>query len=129
MHYNKLLRSHAGECGARAGHVFNPEQRPWVQPDNGTIKEIRDVVANCPSGALRISEPGAEAQGIVNDEVSITIERNGPYRVRNVALQADYWATGQTPQKYALCRCGLSKNKPFCDGTHLDEGWSDGSEG
>lgn len=126
VHFNKLLCSHAAECGKRAGHIFNTAQKPWVQPDNGSIEDIREVVANCPSGALRFSEPGGEAQAITSDEVSVSVERNGPYRVRNVAIEADYWADGQTPAKYVLCRCGMSKNKPFCDGSHRDEGWRDG---
>lgn len=122
VHFSKLLCSHAGECGKRAAHIFNTKQRPWVQPDAGTLDEIKEVVAACPSGALRYSD-GADPIAITDDEVSIKIERNGPYHVRNIPIEAVYWAEGQSPKKYVLCRCGLSKNKPFCDGTHYDEKW------
>ncbi len=125
VYYNPLLCSHAGECGRLAARVFNPQQRPWIQPDNGTKDEILAVMQACPSGALRYSETGGEAELVADGAVSITIEKNGPYRVRNMPVEADYRAEGQSDRKYVLCRCGKSANKPYCDGTHSDEGWSD----
>lgn len=124
--YNRLLCSHAGECVRRAANIFDPKQRPWIQPDNGSVNEVREVVEACPSGALRWSEPGGEAELLVKPDMSITVEKNGPYRVSNIPVAAGYWAEGQSEKKYVLCRCGKSGNKPFCDGTHLDESWSDG---
>lgn len=125
VYYNKLLCSHAGECAGRALPVFNPKQKPWVQPDAGSRAQIEDVVAACPSGALRMSEPGGEAQSLCSGDAAIAIEYNGPLRVSNVSIAPDFWAEGQSEQKYVLCRCGMSKNKPFCDGTHSDEGWNE----
>jgi CDGSH-type Zn-finger protein/ferredoxin len=125
VYFSKLLCSHAGQCGKRAHDIFNTKQKPWVQPNAGTLNQIKEVVAACPSGALRYSETG-DPQPITSDEIAISIEPNGPYHVTNLPVDADYWATGQSEKKYVLCRCGLSKNKPFCDGTHYDEGWKDG---
>lgn len=125
VYYNRLLCSHAAECGRLASNVFNTQERPWIQPDNGTVEQIAQVVSACPSGALRMSEPNENPQAITNDEVSIQVEKNGPYWVRNIAISPEYWAEGQSDNKYVLCRCGLSKNKPFCDGTHSEEGWKD----
>lgn len=126
VYYNKLLCSHAGECVRRAGAIFDPKQRPWIQPDNGTVDDVREVVKACPSGALRWSEPGSDAELLAKSDISITIEKNGPYRVSNIPIAAGHWAEGQSAKKYVLCRCGKSGNKPFCDGAHLDQGWSDG---
>jgi CDGSH-type Zn-finger protein len=59
---------------------------------------------------------------------TIRVSENGPYlvegglEVRNVDGQAL-----DAPERYALCRCGGSSNKPFCDGTHLKIGF-DGTE-
>jgi CDGSH-type Zn-finger protein len=124
VYFSKLLCSHSGECGKRALAIFNPKQKPWVQPDAGSLDQIKEVVAACPSGALRYSTTD-EPTEITSDEVAVSIERNGPYHVTNIPIEADYWAEGQSQKKYVLCRCGLSKNKPFCDGTHYDEGWRD----
>ncbi len=125
VHYSKLLCSHAGECGARLKAVFDPAQRPWIQPQNGTAEKIMEVVKACPSGALRYSLKGATAQQIPPDAAGVEIEKNGPFRVSNIPLDAQDFSPNATPAKYVLCRCGLSKNKPFCDGTHHDVGWTD----
>jgi CDGSH-type Zn-finger protein len=125
IHYNPLVCSHAGECSRLAADVFNPKQRPWIQPDNGSREEILRVMKACPSGALRYSEPGGEAELVADGRVSITVEKNGPYRVCNIPVEAGYRAHGQSDAKYVLCRCGQSANKPYCDGTYKDVGWRD----
>ncbi len=125
VHYNRLLCSHAGVCGAQLKAVFDTKRDPWIAPDNATPDEIRDVVGACPSGALSWSEAGGQARHIIGEDPGITIERNGPFRVTGIPLAPGVPAKGACPEKYVLCRCGASKNKPFCDGSHADIGWSD----
>ena len=48
----------------------------------------------------------------------IRVSRNGPYEVQGFDLDAENWPDGTTRERFFLCRCGGSKNKPFCDGTH-----------
>ncbi len=75
-------------------------------------------------------------------KVRVTISKNGPYLVTgnvplakqtivaNAAGESQEWRHGESiahPESYALCRCGKSHTKPFCDGTHLKTGF-DGSE-
>jgi CDGSH-type Zn-finger protein len=75
-------------------------------------------------------------------EVRVTVSRNGPYIVtgdiplakQTIGVDAEgaseTWIDGEAfPQKevYALCRCGASLTKPFCDGAHLRVGF-DGAE-
>ena len=121
--YNPMLCSHAAECGRLAQHVFNPAMKPWVQPDNGTQEEVTAVIAACPSGALSLGDADGNPDHRVALRTEITVEKNGPYWVQHVAPPEDPSGTGQTAQKYVLCRCGLSGNKPFCDGSHRDAGW------
>ena len=67
------------------------------------------------------------------EPMRITVTENGPYVVTGsvpLAVQAIVadedgnsvdWKQGEqldTPTEYSLCRCGQSKNKPFCDGSH-----------
>ena len=124
--YTPVLCSHAGECSARAAAVFRPREKPWIQPEHGTLAGIMEVMAACPSGALRVAVAArTEPQHLTRGEAQIEVEPNGPYRVRNVELEAEFNGVGASRAKYVLCRCGLSRNKPFCDGTHYEAGWRD----
>lgn len=125
VHYNRLLCSHAGECGNRLKAAFDTRRDPWIVPDNANPDAIKDVVKACPSGALSWSEPGGRAMHIVDAKPGIAVERNGPYRVTKIPLKSGVHAQGACPDKYVLCRCGSSNNKPFCDGSHSDVGWTD----
>jgi uncharacterized Fe-S cluster protein YjdI/CDGSH-type Zn-finger protein len=125
--YTPALCTHAAQCQARAAQVFDPKKKPWIQPENGTLNAILDVIAACPSGALRVAVGDQPAQHMTTGAVAIAVEKDGPYHVTNMALAADFNGAGASRAKYSLCRCGLSKNKPFCDGTHHDAAWSDGN--
>ncbi|MDC0948791.1 CDGSH iron-sulfur domain-containing protein [Gammaproteobacteria bacterium] len=94
------------------------EQEPNDESD-ATARRIAEVVRACPSGAL--SYQFAESIDDATDTVkaSVTIAAGGEIRVvggaecENFNLQA-----GQTGDRLTLCRCGLSKNKPYCDFSH-----------
>lgn len=123
VHYNRLLCSHAGECSNRLGSVFDPSRKPWIAPDNGDRNDVIAVVEACPSGALSYSLPDQAPQHAVANTPGITIEKAGPYRVCGIPLAGARLAEGACPDKFVLCRCGASKNKPYCDGTHHDIEW------
>ena len=123
--YTPVLCSHAGECSRIARRIFNPSEKPWIKPEGGTTEDILAVMTACPSGALRVSIGAQPMAHLASDVVEIEIEPHGPYRVKNVPLEAEFNGVGAARSKYVLCRCGQSKNKPFCDGTHYDVGWRD----
>jgi len=123
--FNPRLCSHAAECGRIASHIFNPVQKPWVQPDNGTRAEVEAVVAACPSGALALKREGGGVEHHLAERCDVTIQKNGPYWVQGVTPPVGVQGEGQSSRKYVLCRCGLSGNKPYCDGAHRDAGWRD----
>jgi CDGSH-type Zn-finger protein/ferredoxin len=124
VHYNRLLCSHAGECGRRLKSVFDSDRKPWIMSDNGTPQDIIAAVKACPSGALRYSLPGEAPQHAMPGAAGISIEKDGPYRVVGIPLATPRLAEGASRDKYTLCRCGASKNKPYCDGTHSSIRWS-----
>lgn len=121
--YNPRLCSHAAECGRIANHIFNPEQKPWVQPDKGTLAEVTSVITACPSGALALKD----RDHMTADVAEIRVEKNGSYWVCGPKIDAHEPGEGATADKYVLCRCGMSGNKPYCDGTHRDKGWTSGT--
>ena len=56
---------------------------------------------------------------------TISLRENGPYLVRNVTRITNSKGSDlQSSETMALCRCGNSANKPFCDGTHRTTGFS-----
>jgi CDGSH-type Zn-finger protein len=62
---------------------------------------------------------------IVVDEIKITALDNGPYLVKGptkiLDAEGNEFRAGRTT--VALCRCGGSTTKPFCDGTHSKAGF------
>jgi len=52
-------------------------------------------------------------------KATITVRDNGPLLVSGEVQLVDAEGNAfETREQFALCRCGLSKNKPFCDGAH-----------
>jgi len=124
--YNKELCTHAARCVAGSPDVFDPGKNPWIQPDNSEdIQKLQETLLKCPSGALSFKVEGEEE---VSDfglgEEKIRIARDGPYYVEgSIELEDTQFAEGASHEHYSLCRCGKSRNKPFCDGYHHDIGF------
>ena len=58
------------------------------------------------------------------NEQRIRVLNGGPYRVEGGVPVLDHDGNGiEAPPAYSLCRCGGSKNKPFCDGQHKQIGF------
>ncbi|MEO1027542.1 MAG: CDGSH iron-sulfur domain-containing protein [Pseudomonadota bacterium] len=124
--YTPVLCSHAAECQRASAAIFDPERKPWVDVSEGGIAEVLTAVGKCPSGALSVKVGSlAKPMHLTDGNIDIAIEKNGPYRVRNIPIETDVSNYGSSPSKFVLCRCGMSKNKPFCDGTHYDKKWQD----
>jgi len=117
---------HIGECGRARGDLFVGGRKPWCEPDLVSEDEVHEVVLRCPTGALSADFADNSRQEQPDDENTVQVSYNGPLFVRgDLAIDG---APEQVPGlKYraALCRCGKSKNKPFCDNAHLDEGFVD----
>ena len=56
---------------------------------------------------------------------SIRVTHNGPYEVQGLELDTEAWREGASRERFPLCRCGASRNKPFCDGAHRDVNFQD----
>jgi CDGSH-type Zn-finger protein len=127
IHNNVLLCAEAQYCHRELGSVFNENNNPWIDADGDTVERIKAVIGKCPSGALSYSTDG-EPMPAMSFEPTIVVERNGPYRVSGgVELNDAEWCAGASREHYTLCRCGASRNKPFCDGSHVRIGFNDDS--
>jgi len=118
VHDNRGICSHSGVCTRNLSSVFNTGARPWINADGADVDAIIDVVKRCPSGALRYSLEREEYKDFAR-QPAIAIEKNGPLNVTGgIEFRDDQGNKPGSEEHYSLCRCGASKNKPFCDGTH-----------
>jgi len=140
VYWNPKICSHPGYCWRDLPDVFNPERRPWVDLQAARPEEIIKTIDICPTGALMYDLPEgskvdprmARGPGWVHFKKSeptvtrIKVAKNGPLVIEGPSEIYD--AGGNLIKKYhqfALCRCGLSLNKPFCDGAHFKQGWKE----
>jgi CDGSH-type Zn-finger protein/uncharacterized Fe-S cluster protein YjdI len=123
--YERRRCLHVAECLRRLPDVFDTYNRPWVQAENGTADDIADTVTHCPTGALHFERTDGGAQEEPRATNVVVIARNGPYYVFGdlEIVMPDGSVLNET--RAALCRCGASNNKPFCDNTHRTTGFRD----
>jgi CDGSH-type Zn-finger protein/uncharacterized Fe-S cluster protein YjdI len=112
---------HARFCVTGAPNVFLANVKgPWIHPDAMEVERVVEVAHACPSGAItyhRLDGVHDETAPPVNLSA---VREAGPYAFRG-QLQIDGEPVGF---RATLCRCGASKNKPFCDGSHHEIGFS-----
>jgi CDGSH-type Zn-finger protein len=122
---NRALCSHAGFCTDELAAVFRQRDEPWIDPDGAAVEKIVAQVRRCPSGALSCAIDGVEAEPPPRPPM-VTVTNDGPYAVTGgIELLGVKLGDGASAEHYTLCRCGASKNKPFCDGSHWHVGFKD----
>lgn len=110
---------HAAACVHGLPQVFNPQQRPWVNATAASADEIAAVVMRCPTGALHFTRYDGGAPETAAAENSIVVEANGPLYIQGqITLTTPSGQVTLQDTRLALCRCGASSNKPFCDNSH-----------
>ena len=115
---------HSAICFNGLPGVFNPRQRPWITMEGGNTDEIIAQVGNCPSGALSYFRNIEMVNPSVDVETIVEVSANGPLLVYGNIKIKDAQGNETIKNKVtALCRCGQSSNKPYCDGTHRKVGF------
>ncbi len=88
-----------------------------LEGDSDAAAEIARVVQSCPSGALSYEAKDVPAPAVA-EQPDIDIMEGGELRIqRGFEINAELQER-QAADRATLCRCGLSKNKPWCDGRH-----------
>ena len=144
--WQPALCIHSRRCFNGLPAVFDPGKRPWITPEGATSEAIVAQVKQCPSGALSIKEaapadapdaadiaapspeetPAAKADEAKAEDAGLWIDvtLNGPLLVHgNIAVQDGQGNRTHKGPITALCRCGYSSNKPYCDGSHTKAGF------
>lgn len=125
VQWDGRLCIHVGECGTAKGDLFVGGREPWCVPDACAKAEVREVVERCPSGALTYRDKEGTPER-APPENTVTVVYNGPlYVTGELAIVGAPEDMPGVRFRAALCRCGQSKNKPFCDNGHLEAGFRD----
>jgi CDGSH-type Zn-finger protein len=108
--------------------VFDPEARPWVVVEAADADRVAATIEACPTGALHYRRLDGGRQEEPPTEATVEPRPNGPLFVRGpVRIVEPDGRLIREDTRVALCRCGGSENKPFCDGSHLRIGFTTAS--
>ncbi len=122
--YDPYLCMGAGYCGELEA-VFGTEDAPRFEPDTAPAEVIIATIKKCPSGALSY---------LIHDELCthyygtprLVVEQDGPLHCQGAITLIDDQDSDQLLPKgdhFTLCRCGGSRKKPLCDGSHVSRGF------
>jgi CDGSH-type Zn-finger protein/uncharacterized Fe-S cluster protein YjdI len=114
---------HSRNCVLGHPEVFVPNVKgEWIYPDAAPAGTVLQIGVTCPSGAIRVSRndgsENSEVPPVVN---TLRLRENGP-----LSLEAPMLIGGAAASsvRATLCRCGASRNKPYCDGSHAEAGFT-----
>ena len=112
---------HARFCVTGAPGVFLANVvGPWIKPDAMEADSLVEIAHACPSGAIRYKRKDGKHDETAPPVNLIAVRESGPYAVRADIQLGDQGSF----YRATLCRCGASKNKPFCDGSHHEVSFS-----
>ena len=117
---------HARECVHGLSAVFDPNRKPWVDAKAAAAGDIARVIEKCPTGALQYQRTDGGPQEAPPPKNTVRIAADGPlYFHGRVQVNAADAQPIANETRVALCRCGQSALKPFCDGSHTKAGFKD----
>ena len=114
---------HAAECVRKLPEVFDTQKRPWIQVDNADVDKVADIVMRCPTGALHFERQDGGDPEPIPSGTTVTPVKNGPLYIRGDVKITTAEGEVFSETRVALCRCGASQNKPFCDDSHYKNGF------
>lgn len=115
---------HSRNCVLLRPDVFVPNVKgPWLHPELAAPEEIAEIAHQCPSGAIQYERLDGGPQEKPPMRNVVRLRENGP-----LAIHGDFTVAGHPHIRATLCRCGESRSKPYCDGSHNDAGFTASGE-
>jgi CDGSH-type Zn-finger protein/uncharacterized Fe-S cluster protein YjdI len=99
----------------------------WIFPDQATSERIAIVAHNCPSGAVMYERHDGGPNEMPPKVNVVRVRENGPLAF-HAELTLEGAASDSCKTRATLCRCGQSKSKPYCDGSHNAAGFTASGE-
>jgi len=134
VYWKAELCIHSANCLMGMPRVFNSKRKPWINVTGADSKEIMKTVDSCPSRALTylksttfsIRKPRKKKK-LLPKFAKLQILKDGPALLTGnfIIRDSKKKKIGLESTVAAICRCGGSKKKPFCDGSHLALGFKD----
>lgn len=125
IRFNAKRCIHSRYCVLWQPQVYKANvQGPWIDPDADSLEASIAVAHNCPSGAIQYERRDGGPPESAPKVNLVNVRENGP-----LAMRAQIVLNGAPiGMRATLCRCGASKNKPFCDGSHNAAGFKASGE-
>jgi uncharacterized Fe-S cluster protein YjdI len=125
VEWEPRLCIHVRNCVRALPQVFDADARPWITVDAADADAVAATVMDCPTGALHFHRLDGGPEEEVAAETTVEPRPNGPLFVRgHVRIVGADGEIVREDTRVALCRCGGSANKPFCDGSHRRNGFT-----
>lgn len=109
---------HSEKCWRGLPEVFRYGKKPWIDPEAAKSKVIMNQIDLCPSGALSYKTKNENLKKEATMSTKINLAKNGPVLMKGQLEIEMPDGSIREERNVALCRCGSSNNKPYCDGTH-----------
>jgi uncharacterized Fe-S cluster protein YjdI len=111
---------HSAMCVKGLPNVFQPNEKPWIKIDATSTEELVATVKKCPSGALSFYMNDKKDRTAQKLETQVEVLENGPLLVYGILNITHKDGSKESKNRTtAFCRCGVSQNKPYCDGAHV----------
>lgn len=115
VRFNGKRCIHSRHCVLGAPTVFRANTPGnWIHPETTSVEHVVRTAHECPSGAITYERHDGGPQEQAPHVNVIRVRENGPY-----AVSAEIALSDTSMFRATLCRCGQSKNKPFCDNSHI----------
>ncbi len=120
VHDDRGICEHAGFCGNQVTNVW----KMAAKTDDTVVRgQVMAMIDRCPSGALTYEVGGEVVEPVLPAEIDVITD--GPLWVTGgVPIERSDGATCEIRNRVTLCRCGASANKPLCDGSHREVGFT-----
>ena len=111
--------THVAACIRAQPAVFDSSRRPWIEIDAASAEDIAAAIRQCPTGALRYEAKGDFAPEPRPVPTVVHVPPAGPlYLHGDLTVTQPRGRVIDDSPRVALCRCGRTRNAPFCDNSH-----------
>jgi uncharacterized Fe-S cluster protein YjdI/CDGSH-type Zn-finger protein len=115
---------HFAACIRGSLAAFNPRRRPWIDVTAEPAEKLAEIASRCPTGALHARWVDGHAAESPPEPMTVLPMLDGPLFLHGrIKIRDRQGNLVREDVRMALCRCGHSQNKPFCDNSHEQFGF------